>query len=154
AVRLVLDGKLPEPEGCTALEMVLLDTAVAGQFLELLADEAANPGVSSLILRVCADLLERLPAALPERLRIEPLTEGDLGREFLARTLAVASVRGPGEAIAHVARYGTGHTEGIVTQDERVAEEFCRKVDAAAVVVNGSVRLHDGPTLGLGTEIV
>jgi len=154
AVRLLLDGKLPEPDGCTALEMVLLDSAIAGDFLELLAARAADPGLESLVLRVGADLLERLPAALTERLTVEPLTEADLGREFLSPTLAVASVAGPDAAITHVVRYGTGHTDAIVTQDEQVAEEFCRKVDSAAVIVNGSVRLHDGPTLGLGTEIV
>ncbi len=154
AVRLVLDGKLPEPEGCTALEMVLLDAAISGEFLEMLAARATDPGMGSLVLRVSADLLERLPATLTERLTVEPLTEADLGREFLSRTLAIASVPGPGAAITHVGRYGTGHTEGIVTEDEDVADEFCRKVDAAAVIVNGSVRLHDGPTLGLGSEIV
>lgn len=154
AVRLLLDSKLPEPEGCTALEMVLLDTAIADQFLDLLATRAADPGVRDLVLRLGADLLDRLPAALTERLTVEPLTEADLGREFLSHTLAVASVDGPDAAITHVVKYGTGHTEAIVTQDELVADEFCRKVDAAAVIVNGSVRLHDGPTLGLGTEIL
>jgi len=153
-VRLLLDGKLPEPEGCTALEMVLLDSAIAGEFLDLLAARAADPGMDSLVLRVGADLLEGLPAALAERLTVEPLTEADLGCEFLCHTLAVAGVDGPDAAIAHVTRYGTGHTDAIVTRDDLVAEEFCRKVDSAAVIVNGSVRLHDGPTLGLGTEIM
>jgi glutamate-5-semialdehyde dehydrogenase len=212
AVRLLLDGKLPEPEGCTALEAVVLDAAIAGTFLERLTaglaaevctpqTGACEPGTSEtgsqpggsqpggsqaggsqaggsqaggsqaggsqaggsqaggsqagapLVLRVSADLLPRLPPALAGQVTVEPLTAADLGREFMCPVLAITCVPGPGEAIAHVNTYGTGHTEGIVTQDEQVADEFCRRVDAAAVVVNGSVRLHDGPALGLGTEI-
>ncbi len=153
AVRLVLDGKLPEPEACTALETVLLDHAVADGFLEMLAKHATEPDVRPLVLRVCADLLDRLPDDLTARIRCEPMADSDRGREFLDQTLAVGSVSGLDEAVAYIARYGSRHTEGIVTEDAGAADEFCRRVDAAAVVVNGSVRLHDGPTMGLGTEI-
>ncbi|MBO4204637.1 glutamate-5-semialdehyde dehydrogenase [Micromonospora echinofusca] len=154
AVRLVLDGKLPEPEGCTALEMVLLDDAVADAFLDRLARRVAEPDVARLALRVDTTLADRLPAGLRAGLDVRPLTDADDGREFLDTTLAVRTVSGLEQAVAHIDRYGSGHTEGIVTGDPRVADEFCRRVDAAALVVNGSVRLHDGPTLGLGTEIV
>jgi glutamate-5-semialdehyde dehydrogenase len=153
AVRLVLDGKLPEPEGCTALETVLLDHAIADRFLQRLAKHAAEPDVPGLVLRVDPDLRPRVPAELSAAVQVEPLEDSDLGREFLGPTLAVRSVAGLAEAVAHIDRYGTRHTEGIVTDREEAADEFCRRVDAAAVVVNGSVRLHDGPSLGLGSEI-
>lgn len=153
AVRLVLDGKLPEPEGCTALEAVLVDPDVAAHFLALLAKRIGEPGTGRLALRVSADLTGALPAELPAELRIERLADSDYGREFLDATLAIMPVRGLDDAVAHIARYGTGHTETIVTGDAEAAEEFCQRVDAAALIVNGSPRLHDGPTLGLGHEI-
>jgi glutamate-5-semialdehyde dehydrogenase len=153
AVRLVLDGKLPEPEGCTALEAVLLDDVIARRFLRLLASRAAEPDVRALVLRASADIMALLPGELTAQIRVEPLTTADFGREFLDPTLAIGSVAGLGAAIAHITNYGTQHTEGIVTQDRLTADEFCRRIDAAALVVNGSVRLHDGPTLGLGTEV-
>ncbi|MEH0935383.1 glutamate-5-semialdehyde dehydrogenase [Micromonospora psammae] len=153
AVRLVLDGKLPEPEGCTALEMALLHDGVADQFLRMLAKHADAPDVRALTLRVDDALADRVPPELAEALPVEPLTAADDGREFLRPTLAVRAVAGLDAAVAHIARHGSGHTEGIVTGSPQVADEFCRRVDAAAVVVNGSVRLHDGPSLGVGTEI-
>ncbi len=153
AVRLILDGKLPEPEGCTALEAVLVDRDVAPHFFEVLAKRVAEPGVTQLSLRVDADLTGELPAELPAGLRIEPLADSDYGREFLDTILAVMPTRGPDEAIAHIARWGTGHTETIVTGSPKVAQEFCERVDAAAVIVNGSPRLHDGPSMGIGDEI-
>jgi len=149
AVDLVLDGKLPEPEGCTALEAVLINREVAAHFFEVLAKRIAEPGDCQLILRIGADLAAELPA----RLRIEPLADSDYGREFLDTILAVMPVRGLDEAVAHIARYGTGHTETIVTGSPEVAQEFCERVDAAAVIVNGSPRLHDAPSMGIGNEI-
>jgi glutamate-5-semialdehyde dehydrogenase len=149
AVDLVLDGALPEPEGCTALEAVLLDAAVAERFCRRLARRAGDPEVKALTLRVPPELAAGWFGALA----IEPLAPVDLGREFLEPTIAVVPVSTMDEAIAHIHRYGSGHTESIVTGDAATADEFCRRVDAAAVVVNGSVRLHDGPTLGLGPEI-
>jgi glutamate-5-semialdehyde dehydrogenase len=57
------------------------------------------------------------------------------------------------EAVSHIRQHGSGHTEGIAAADARVIDEFCRRVDAAAIVVNGSLRLHDGPTMRLGPEV-
>jgi glutamate-5-semialdehyde dehydrogenase len=153
AVRLVLDGKLPEPEGCTALEAVLLDQDIVAPFFDLLAKRVTEPGVRSLVLRVTPGLAGRLPDELTAVVRAEPLEPSDHGREFLDSTLAVTAVRGIDEAVAHIARYGTRHTEAIVTESAAAADEFCLRTDAAALVVNGSPRLHDGPTMGLGTEI-
>jgi glutamate-5-semialdehyde dehydrogenase len=164
AVRLVLDGKLPEPEGCTALEAVLLDQPVVEPFCRLLprlvGSAPAVPGSGGVLeLRAGPEAAAALAGPSAElngdrpAVRVRPLAPADLGREFLGPTLAVLAVDGLAGAVGHIDRYGSRHTESIVTQDPAVADEFCRLVDAAAVVVNGSVRLHDGPTLGLGSEM-
>ncbi|HMK62054.1 MAG TPA: gamma-glutamyl-phosphate reductase, partial [Acidimicrobiales bacterium] len=80
-------------------------------------------------------------------------TEEDYATEFLGLKLAVAVVDDLDGAIAHIARFGSGHSEAIVTTDLPSAERFCREVDAAAVVVNASTRFVDGGELGLGAEI-
>ncbi len=77
----------------------------------------------------------------------------DFATEFLGPVLSVAVVADLDGAIDHIGRYGSGHTEAIVTTDLRAAERFCREVDAAAVVVNASTRFVDGGELGLGSEI-
>jgi glutamate-5-semialdehyde dehydrogenase len=79
--------------------------------------------------------------------------EDDFATEFLDLKLAVAVVDGLDQAIDHIARFGSGHTEAIVTTDLRAAERFCAEVDAGAVVVNASTRFIDGGELGLGAEI-
>ena len=79
--------------------------------------------------------------------------EADFATEFLALKLAVAVVDGIEAAIEHIARYGSGHSEAIVTTDIEAADRFCRQVDAGAVLVNASTRFVDGAELGLGAEI-
>lgn len=150
AVHLVLDSKLPEPAGCTALEMALVDEAAADVFFAELARRAAAGELLDLRLRVPEELI----ADLPEELRhVEPLADHDDGREYLDLVLGIRVVDGVEEAIEHVRRHGSAHTEGIVAADAEAIERFCARVDAAAVIVNGSLRLHDGPTMGLGAEL-
>ncbi|WP_436536181.1 glutamate-5-semialdehyde dehydrogenase [Actinoplanes sp. HUAS TT8] len=153
AVRIVLDGKLHEPEGCTALETVLLDAAVAPRFWQTFKKYAGELAGSGLKLRVDADMAAALPAELTRVVAVEPRDDSDFGREFLDRTLCVSTVGDTDDAVKHVRRYGSAHTEAIVTGDDDVADHYCAQIDAAMVIVNGSVRLHDAPTLGLGSEI-
>jgi glutamate-5-semialdehyde dehydrogenase len=80
-------------------------------------------------------------------------TDDDYAREFLDLKLAVRVVDDIDQAIDHIGRFGTGHSEAIVTNDAAAAERFCREVDAAAVLVNASTRFVDGEELGLGAEI-
>jgi len=80
-------------------------------------------------------------------------SEEDWAAEYLALILAVKVVTDLDEAIAHIVRYGSRHTEAILTSDYGRAQRFLREVDAAAVLVNGSTRLHDGYQFGLGAEI-
>ncbi len=85
--------------------------------------------------------------------RVIPATEEDYGREFLDLILSVKVVADLDEAIAHIRRYGSGHTEAIVTRDLVAARRFQQEVDAAAVVVNASTRFTDGEEFGFGAEI-
>ncbi|MFJ8593531.1 glutamate-5-semialdehyde dehydrogenase [Streptomyces sp. NPDC093598] len=160
AARATLDSKLPEPAGCTSVETVLVDRAVAGAYLQALAHRLEDRA-EALTLRVDATLDPTSDASVQAAvdvsaapgLRVEALGPHDLGREFLDPVIAVVGVDGVTAALAHVRRYGSGHTEGLIAQDPQVIDAFRRRVDASMVVVNGSLRLHDGPTLGLGSEI-
>jgi glutamate-5-semialdehyde dehydrogenase len=153
AATVVLDSKLPDPAGCTTLEMVLLDDGATDTFLTALARRLRTlPAhlTDGFTLRIPAAFRARLPAALTGLVPNADLADHDDGREFLDRTLAMRPVAGVDEAVAHIRRFGTGHTEAVVSRCQHTIERFRRQVDAAAIVVNGSLRLHDGPTIGLG----
>ncbi|NBE50735.1 glutamate-5-semialdehyde dehydrogenase [Streptomyces boluensis] len=152
AAEAALDSKLPEPTACNTAELMLVDESVAAGFVAEVVAAAERDGRP-----VTVRLDARVPRPEGEGeghcWRVEALQEHDFGREFLDATIGVYPVAGLDEAVAHIRRYGSAHTEGVIAADTAVAEEFTRRVDAAAIVVNGSLRLHDGPTLGLGSEI-
>jgi len=141
ALAIVVNAKTQRPGVCNAAESLLVHHSVAAEFLP-----RAARALSGVELR--GD--ERSRAILPS---MAVATEQDFATEFLAPVLAVAVVADLDAAIAHIARFGSGHSEAIVTTDLRAAERFCREVDAAAVVVNASTRFVDGGELGLGSEI-
>jgi glutamate-5-semialdehyde dehydrogenase len=141
AVAIVRNAKTSRPGVCNAAETVLVHEAIAATFLPAL--EAAMPDVE---LR--ADEAARRVLA-----NATPAHEEDYEREFLDLILAVKVVESLDEAIAHVARYGTGHSEAILTRDASHADAWVRRVDAAAVLVNASTRFIDGGELGLGGEV-
>jgi glutamate-5-semialdehyde dehydrogenase len=141
AVKIVANAKTSRPGVCNAAETVLVHQAVAEDFLR-----AFSFAVPQVELR--GD--ERTLAVLPEA---TPASNDDYEREFLDLILAVKVVDSLDEAIEHVATYGTGHSEAILTQSEQNAEAWVRRVDAAAVVVNASTRFVDGGELGLGGEV-
>ena len=143
AVGLAVNAKLQRPGVCNALECLLVDAADAPRLLPPIARALVASGCE---LRGC----ERTREIVPE---VRPAEPDDWGREYLAPVLAVRVVDGIDGALAHVARFGSGHTEAICTRDEAHAERWRREVDAACVVVNASTRLHDGGELGLGAEI-
>jgi glutamate-5-semialdehyde dehydrogenase len=148
AARVALDSKVDEPTACNTLELVLVDRQVAGAFQRELIAEANRAAVA---VRLRSDVTAQEPDdGIVEVERLEP---HDFGREYLDVTIGVHAVDGVDEALAHIARYGSGHTEGVIATDSGVIDRFAGRVDAAAVVVNGSLRLHDGPTLGLGPEL-
>ena len=141
AESIVVNAKTQRPGVCNAAESLVVHRDVAAQFLPRVA--AALEGVE---LR--GDDATR--AVLPG---IGVATEEDFAAEFLGLTLSVATVDDLDAAIDHVTRYGSGHSEAIVTRDIGAAGRFTTEVDAAAVVVNASTRFVDGAELGLGAEI-
>ncbi len=141
AVAIVRNAKTSRPGVCNAAETVLVHEAVAAAFLPAL--EAAMPEVELRADDAARELLAHAKAS----------SEEDYEREFLDLILAVKVVESLDEAIAHVERYGTGHSEAILTNDPANADAWVRRVDAAAVLVNASTRFIDGGELGLGGEV-
>lgn len=141
AVAIVKNAKTSRPGVCNAVETVLVHERVATAFLPAMA--ASMPEVE---LR--GDATTRALVA-----GTHEATEDDYAREFLDLILAVKVVASLDEAIEHVARYGTGHSEAILTENTDNAEAWVRRVDAAAVLVNASTRFIDGGELGLGGEV-
>ncbi len=141
ALSLLVNGKTQRPSVCNATESLVVHRAVARDFLPAAAEAMKE-------VRLVGD--ETAREIVPS---IEPAAEGDWGKEFLDLVLSVRVVDDLDEAIAHVQRYSSGHTEAIVTRDLQAAERFTREVDAAAVVVNASTRFTDGEQFGFGAEI-
>lgn len=147
AERIVVNAKASRPGVCNAMECLLVDEAVAAQALPRLARALVDEQVE---LRGCAKTVALLAAA---QVPVTPAADGDFGKEFLDLICAVKVVRGLDGALAHIARYGSEHTEAIVTASRDAARRFTRDVCASAVVVNASTRFNDGGELGLGAEV-
>ena len=141
ALSLLVNGKTQRPSVCNAIESLVVHRDVAEAFLPAVADALRN-------VRLVGDESARAIVA-----EIEPATEEDWGKEYLDLVLSVRVVDDLDAAIAHIQRYGSGHTEAIVTRDLEAAQRFTREVDAAAVVVNASTRFTDGEQFGFGAEI-
>jgi len=143
AANIVFNGKTSRPSVCNAVETLLVHREIAEKALPVLAARLKEKQVELRgDAQTCAIVPEAVPAA-----------EADWETEFLDYILAVRVVDGLEEAIAHIARYSSGHSECIVTNSVRTAETFTACVDAAAVYVNASTRFTDGGEMGLGAEI-
>ena len=143
AAEVVYNGKCSRPSVCNALETLLVHKDIAEQALPLMQSRLSEKQVE---LRGC----ERTRAILPG---ITPATEEDWETEYGDYILAVKVVDSLEEALAHIAKYSSGHSEVILTQDYQAAQRFLEEVDAAAVYVNASTRFTDGGEFGLGAEI-
>jgi glutamate-5-semialdehyde dehydrogenase len=141
AERVVVNAKMQRPSVCNAAESLLVHAEIAPTALPRLASALA--GVELVGDEAARALVPGIGAA----------TEDDYATEFLGLRLAIAVVGDLDAAIDHIARYSTGHSEAIVTNDYTAAARFVREVDAAAVLVNASTRFVDGGELGLGAEI-
>jgi glutamate-5-semialdehyde dehydrogenase len=141
ALAIVKNAKTSRPGVCNAAETVLVHRSLAPSLLPALA--LAMPEVELRVDRAARQFLPEATLASDE----------DYAREFLDLILAVKVVNSLDEAIEHVATYGTGHSEAIVTENAEHAEAWVRRVDAAAVLVNASTRFIDGGELGLGAEV-
>jgi glutamate-5-semialdehyde dehydrogenase len=143
AADIVVNAKTQRPSVCNAAETLLVHEAVADKFLPLVEPRLAD-------VELVGD--DATQAALGSE-RVAAATEDDWAREFLDLRLAVRVVPSLDAAVEHIARYGSGHSEAIVTTDLNAADVFTQQVDAAAVVVNASTRFVDGEEFGFGAEI-
>jgi glutamate-5-semialdehyde dehydrogenase len=143
AVRITLNAKVQRPGVCNAAETLLVHRAIAPSFLPRAAEALIGAGVE----------LRGDPGARSFAPAMTPAQPADWDTEFLDKILAVAVVDSLEEAIAHITRHGSGHTEAIVTSDLAAARRFTEEVDSSAVLVNASTRFNDGGQLGLGAEI-
>jgi glutamate-5-semialdehyde dehydrogenase len=143
AVDIAVNAKAQRPGVCNAMETLLVHAAVAEPFFARAAEPFACAGI---VVRGCPRTVASLPGATAAE-------DGDWGREFLDLRLAVRVVDDFDEAVAHVQRHGSQHTDAIVTQDIRTAHAFVAAVDSSAVMVNASTRFNDGYQLGLGAEL-
>jgi len=160
AEAIVINAKTHRPGVCNAAETLLVHEAIAGEFLPRMLLRLAASGV---LLRgderVRALVGETDPGSGPidgggaPAVRLEPAQEEDWASEYLSLTLAVAVVESTEDAIEHIGRYGSGHSEAIVTRETASARAFQRGVDAACVYVNASTRFTDGGEFGMGAEI-
>lgn len=149
ALNIIENAKTSRPSVCNAEEVVIVDKAIAKEFLPLLkeriVDKRANEGKVPVELRVddfAASIIDGTPAG-----------EKDFDTEFLNYILAVKTVENYEEAIAHIALHSTGHSDCIVTENKAVADVFINSVDSAAVYWNVSTRFTDGGEFGLGCEM-
>ncbi len=144
ALSLAENGKVQRPGVCNAVETILVDRAIADSFVPALCDRLCQLGVE---IRggetVCA---------LGGN-RVVPATADDWGAEYLELIVAVRVVDGFADAVAHIERFGSDHTEAIVTDNAAAGERFLREVGSSTVLVNASTRFADGGQLGLGAEI-
>lgn len=145
ATSIIVNAKASRPSVCNAAETLLVHRDIAAQALPVMAAALDEAGVT---LRGC----ERT-RALVQSPAVQPATPDDWATEYGDYILAVKVVDSLEDAIAHIAAYGTGHSECIVTDSQSAAERFCNAVDAAAVYVNASTRFTDGGEFGMGAEI-
>ncbi len=146
AVAIVVNAKVSRPSVCNAMDTLLVDRAVAGRLLQRLRGPFEAHGVKVLAEREAWRELKGYPF-------LEVAKPEDFAREFLSLQCGVKVVGGIDEALAHIEKYGTRHSEAIVSGNKRQCEKFLQAVDAAAVYANASTRFTDGEELGLGAEI-
>ncbi|HET8601680.1 MAG TPA: glutamate-5-semialdehyde dehydrogenase [Segeticoccus sp.] len=147
ALPILLNSKTHRPSVCNAAESLLVHRDVADAFLPKALTELTTAGVRVHVDERAARCAQAAGTAY------EPATEEDWDTEYLSLDLAVRVVDSLDEALDHVGRHGSGHTEAIVTEDRSAARRWVAEVDAAAVLVNASTRFTDGAQLGLGAEI-
>ena len=143
AAEIAFNAKVQRPGVCNAMETLLVHAAVGEKFLPEICGRLADAGVE---LRGCERVCEIVP-------KVGAATEEDWYTEYLDLVLAVKVVDDMEAAVAHIAQYGSAHTDAIVTRDYFKARRFVMAVDSSSVMVNASTRLSDGGVYGLGAEI-
>jgi len=148
AVAIAYNAKIQRPTVCNALDALLVHVDIAPRYLPLIAKEWAKAGVEMHCDKRALSILGPVPS-----LKLVPAKAEDWGKEFLALIAAVKIVDSLDEALEHIKRYGSGHSEAIVAEDKTAVSRFLNEVDAACVYANASTRFTDGGQFGLGAEI-
>lgn len=143
AIPILVNAKTQRTSVCNACESLLIDASFAEKYLKQIVDVLLEKNVEIVACEKCRAILPELKEA----------TEEDFYTEFLALKISVKIVDGVEEAIRHINKYGTHHSDSIITEDTAVAEKFLNEVDSAAVYVNASTRFTDGFEFGLGAEM-
>lgn len=141
ALDVIVNAKTQRPSTCNTLETLLVDRAIAAEFLPKLVAKMKEVDVT-----LHCDALQKANG-------IEPLDQDKLRQEWLSLDLSVVLVDGLDAAVAHIREYGSQHSESILTSDYKLARQFVTQVDAAAVYINASTRFTDGAQFGLGAEV-
>ena len=147
ALNIVMNAKTQRPGVCNAIESLLVDESIAGDVLPVVLPALSAAGV---VIHGDASCVS---CGADSGVAVIPATEEDWGTEYLDLEISVKTVSGVDEAIAHINRYCTRHSECIVTDDESAAEKFLAQIDASSVYWNASTRFTDGGEFGLGAEI-
>ena len=142
AVKIAVNAKTQRVGVCNAMETLLVDYAIADEVLPLLKKEFDKAETKLKGCGITNSIIE-----------VEEATEEDYNTEYLANILNIKIVNGVFEAINHISRFGSGHSEAIVTENYTTAEKFLNEVDASAVYVNASTRFTDGAVFGFGAEV-
>jgi glutamate-5-semialdehyde dehydrogenase len=153
AVEIVYNAKVQRPSVCNALDTVLVHRDVAASFLPMMADRLSQAEVEMRCDPASLQILTAAKAAANTAWHLVPAQESDFGNEFLALIASIKVVDDLEAALAHIEQYGTGHSDGILTEDYSHAMQFVDVVDSAAVYVNASTRFTDGGQFGLGAEV-
>ncbi len=143
ALDIVENAKTQRPGVCNAVESLVVDQDIAAQFLPLLEERLKAKGVE---IRACEESLKSLKGAVAA-------TEDDFAEEYLDLIISVKTVRDFDEAIQHISKYSSGHSEAIVSEGRMAGKEFVEQVDSSVVLINASTRFSDGGQFGLGAEI-
>ncbi len=148
AVAIAYNAKVQRPTVCNALDCILVHSQVAQAYLPAIAKEWARANVEMHCGERAIAILRLIPS-----LKLVPAVDEDWGKEYLSLRAAIKVVDSIDEALEHIERYGSGHSEAIVTEDYSAAMRFLNEVDAACVYANASTRFTDGSQFGLGAEI-
>ena len=148
ATAIAYNAKVQRPTVCNALDCLLVHNQIARDYLPSIAKEWGKANVEMHCDERAMAMLNSIPS-----LKLVPAAEEDWGKEFLSLTAAIKVVDSLDEALEHIAKYGSGHSEAIVTEDYSSAMRFLNEVDAACVYANASTRFTDGSQFGLGAEI-
>ncbi|MBA7558977.1 Gamma-glutamyl phosphate reductase [subsurface metagenome] len=148
AVPIAYNAKVQRPTVCNALDSLLVHAEIAPTYLPLIASEWAKAGVEMHCDERALSILKSNSS-----LKLVPATSEDWGKEYLSLAAAIKIVDSLDEALEHIERYGSGHSEAIITEEYEAAMRFLNEVDAACVYVNASTRFTDGGQFGLGAEV-